>query len=93
MPPPLSLVRGWRLLGRDLVDLWGKGSVRNLMANSWPHTHHTDRRLGVLGGHAELVSKDAGIGLVEFGVGRRFKSRLTYTFGEIGDQPVIFRTL
>jgi hypothetical protein len=28
--------------------------------------------MGVLGGHVELVLKDAGISLVVFGVGRRF---------------------
>ena len=44
---------------------------------SWPHIHHTDRRLGVLWEHAELVSKDAGIRLVVVVLGRRFKSRVS----------------
>ena len=44
---------------------------------SWPHSLHTDRRLGIPWGHVELDSKDAGIGLVVIGVGRRFKSRVS----------------
>ena len=29
---------------------------------SWPHTHHTDKRLGVLWGHVEFVQKTRGLG-------------------------------
>ena len=41
-------------------------------ADSWPHSHHTDRRLGVLGGNAKLVSETAEIEIVVIGEAAKF---------------------
>ena len=48
--------------------------------NSWPHTHHPDRRLGVSWGHVEFVQRTLGLGyiVVVIGVGRRFKDRVSF---------------
>jgi hypothetical protein len=41
--------------------------------DSWSHTHHIDRRLGVPWRHVEFAKKDAGIWIELFGVGEGLK--------------------
>ncbi len=50
--PTIFLVQGVPLHWRSR---WGN-VVRGIV-NSWPHSHHTDRRLGVPWGHVEFVQK------------------------------------
>ena len=53
--------RGARSLQfRVLLAKPHRPAVCDFKFDSWPHTHHTDRRLGVLGGHAEFVQKIQG---------------------------------
>ena len=47
---------------REGLFTYRGGFSRNRGVYSWPHSRHTDRRLGVPWGHVEFVQKTRGLG-------------------------------